>query len=184
MPVGLDLEWEVSAVSAAAHEHSAPARGVHGYEQFGIVHGELLLERSRYELDAVGLRSHTWGAPSFEAPVQSSWLHGADLSASFTVTEPDRVDGCIATNGGDPEPITTVLGETQRGADGLPVAARFVVDDRLEVNADVLGLTVVPLTGSRGERATLARGLCRYEVSGVAGEATIANGWSSWLRPE
>ena len=39
---------------------------VDGYEQFGVVHGEVLLGRSRFELDAVGLRSHTWGVPRFD----------------------------------------------------------------------------------------------------------------------
>ena len=77
MPVGLDIEWEVDADAGAPHERPRrwPERG---YEQFGRVHGEVLLGRSRFELDAVGLRSHTWGAPRFDRPRDTAWLRGTD----------------------------------------------------------------------------------------------------------
>lgn len=183
MPVGLDIEWEAGPRSGTPYEYRADD-GVRGYEQFGSVHGEVLVERSRFELDAVGLRSHTWGVARIDRPVHSSWLHSADLSMSFTVSgAADRVEGYVITGDGAPEPVTTVRSETHRRADGLPVAERHVVNDRLEVAGEVLGLAVVPLTAPAGERATLSRGLCRYDVSAAGDDERIANGWSSRLDP-
>ena len=51
MPVGFDLEWEVDPEVGAPRSASD---GVRGYEQFGVVHGEVLLGRSRVEIDAAG----------------------------------------------------------------------------------------------------------------------------------
>jgi hypothetical protein len=54
VPLGLDLEWE---------EDGAPAvGGGSGYEQRGVVHGEVLIGRGRVEFDGSGVRSHGWGA--------------------------------------------------------------------------------------------------------------------------
>jgi hypothetical protein len=71
-------------------------------------------------------------------------------------------------------PISTVRGATSFRADGLPETVQYVVDD-IEIGARVLGLSVVPLPGPGGERATLARGVCAYGGGEV--------GWSSWLHP-
>ena len=67
MPVGLDIEWEVELDANDPHERPA-GWPVRGYTQTGSVRGEVLLGRSRIELDAVGQRSHTWGEPRFDAP--------------------------------------------------------------------------------------------------------------------
>ena len=108
MAVGLDIEWEVDADADAPHEYRGDPE-LPGYEQFGRVRGEILLERSRWEIDAVGLRSHTWGTPKFDRPTDALWARGADLDVSFT-TAGGRVDGRIA-RGGVSEPIVTVRTE-------------------------------------------------------------------------
>jgi hypothetical protein len=173
MPVGLDIEWEAEPAGRTAHEYR-PDGEIRGYEQFGVVHGELLLDRTRLELDAVGLRSHTWGVPRTDRPACSLWLHSAARSLSFAVSGDDDVDGYIVHNGAI-EPISSVRTETRLRADGLPVATRHIIDDDLELDVEVLGLSAVPLAGPDGERATLARALC-------AEGAEI--GWSSRLAPE
>ncbi len=71
MPVGLDLEWDVDT---AIDLHALDRAGEHGYEQFGTVHGEILLARERFAIDAVGLRSHTWGSPRFGRSPRSAWV--------------------------------------------------------------------------------------------------------------
>ena len=62
------------------------------------------------------------------------------------------------------EPISAVRSETHRRADGLPVAARYVIDDELEIDVEVLGLVAVPLAGPTASASVLARGLCRYDA--------------------
>ena len=181
MPVGLDIEWEAEPAGSTAHEYRTDD-GMRGYEQFGVVHGELLLDRTRLELDAVGLRSHTWGVPRTDRPAYSLWLHSAARSLSFTVSGDDRVDGYVVRHGAT-EPISSVRTETRLRADGLPVAARHVVNDDLELDVEVRGLSVVPLTGPGGERATLARALCANGATGPDLGATEI-GWSSRLVPE
>jgi hypothetical protein len=79
IPVGFDLEWEVDDAAGEVRELETAS---HGYEQFGAVHGEVLLARSRVEVDAVGRRVHRWGVPSWDRSVSSWWTHGPD--ATFT----------------------------------------------------------------------------------------------------
>jgi hypothetical protein len=161
--VGLDIEWEVDVDADAPHEYRSNPE-LHGYEQFGRVHGEVLLERSRWELDAVGLRSHTWGVPRFDRPAYSAWFHSPSGSES----------------------IPDLHTETRRRPDGLPVAARSVASDRLTIDAEVMGLVTIPLVGPGGEPAVLSRGLCRYHVDRHEVDPTVERGigWSTWLDPE
>src|SRR6185295_10357214 len=71
VPVGFDLEWEIDESAARGEFDHA---GEHGYEQFGSVHGEILLARERFAIDSVGLRSHTWGSPRLEPGMRASWF--------------------------------------------------------------------------------------------------------------
>jgi hypothetical protein len=154
MPVGLDIEWEVDPHVGAPIESGRD--GHSGYEQFGHVHGEVLLGRARYELDAVGLRAHTWGVPAVDR--WSAWMRAQGLARRVR-----------------PEHARS---ETDRRADGLPTAVRYVVDDGTEIAGDVLGRFAVPLVDEAGARSTLARALCRYTMNGAT-----ALGWSSWVDP-
>jgi hypothetical protein len=79
IPVGLDIEWDVDD---AIDRHEFDRAGEHGYEQFGVVRGEILLARERIVIDAVGLRSHAWGAPTFERATRASWFR-SDAGAFF-----------------------------------------------------------------------------------------------------
>ena len=177
MPVGLDIEWEVDPSATVARRLGA-SDSVDGYEQFGIAHGDVLLGRSRFELDGAARRSHTWGVPRVDLAARAAWLRSPALTLSFAAVEQESVDGCVAPNGVAAVSVSKVVSETHRRADGLPVAARHVVDDRIEIDVDVLGLVAVPIAGPDGRGAVLSRALCRYEVGGSA-----LNGWSSWLDP-
>jgi hypothetical protein len=72
IPVGFDLEWEIAPDTSAEVRSCDDARP--GYEQFGVVHGEVLLGRSRVEVDAVGRRTHRWGTPDWEHAARCTWL--------------------------------------------------------------------------------------------------------------
>ncbi len=82
LPLGLDIEWEIEPDLDEPHERPAgwPERG---YSQTGIVRGEILLGRSRFEIDAFGRRSHTWGEREFDAPARTAWIHTADFDAEI-----------------------------------------------------------------------------------------------------
>lgn len=54
--VGLDLEWEATAVPDEAVDPPAP-----GYSQPCSVHGDVLLGDQRLTIDAKGWRAHAWG---------------------------------------------------------------------------------------------------------------------------
>jgi hypothetical protein len=79
MPVGFDLEWEVDASLGDIRAHDGE---LDGYEQFGVVHGEVLLGRARIEIDTVAKRSHVWGVPRWDRPFSSSWMRGHDVAVS------------------------------------------------------------------------------------------------------
>jgi hypothetical protein len=85
LPVGFDLEWEVdpSFGDVRANEDR-----LDGYAQHGVVHGALLLGRSRIDIDAAARRSHVWGVPRWDAPFSSYWLRGANASAGGPVEDP------------------------------------------------------------------------------------------------
>jgi hypothetical protein len=181
MPVGLDIEWEFDPAASGPHE-LADDGVVTGYEQFGGAHGEVLLGRSRFELEGPARRSHTWRPIRLDRTARSVWMCSPELAVSFTARDGDAVDGYVAATGAAAEPISTVRSETHRRADGLPVAARHVVDERIEIDVDVLALVAVPLTvpvsGPDRAEAVLTRAPCRFGVDG-----TELRGWSSWLDP-
>jgi hypothetical protein len=77
-PVGLDLEWELSAPPVAA-------QGSGGYTQRGTVHGALLLDDERVEIDTGSVREHGWGAwppAQLESPRADA---GADMIAAVRI---------------------------------------------------------------------------------------------------
>jgi hypothetical protein len=184
MPVGLDIEWEIEVDANEPYERPA-GWPVRGYTQTGSVRGEVLLGRSRFEIEAIGQRSHTWGEPRFDAPAQAAWVHTDDLDASFVRLDDGRINGYVAPNDVPAQPISALREETHRGADRFPVAARYVIDHELEVDVEILGLTPVPLVGPTGNRAVLTRALCRYDAGEAIGSGVrrIGNGWASWLDP-
>jgi hypothetical protein len=185
LAVGLDIEWEIEPGAAQPHERAAGG-SVAGYAQMGVVHGEVLLGRSRIELDAHGLRSHWWGAPSFDRPASSAWMHAPALDVSF-VRGADHVDGFVAARESGHRPIVGVDEEVQRDAEGLPVVGRYVVDDDLEIDIEVLGTALIPVAGgAAGGNARITRSLCRFDAGAEPGTgvARIGNGWASRIDPE
>lgn len=185
LPVGLDIEWEVEtdAHVPRARPNDWP---VLGYTQTGVVRGEVLLGRTRIEIDAVGHRSHTWGEPRFDAPAQTAWFETPDLGARFARLDDGRIDGFVTPAGAPARAISDLRAETHRSTAGMPAAARYVLDHDLEVDVEVLGSAPVPLVGSGGARAVLYRALCRFDAGEApdTGEPRVGKGWASWLDPE
>jgi hypothetical protein len=161
IPIGLDLEWEIDG---PIHAHRA--RGpVAGYVALGIVHGEVLLGRERFELDACGAYHRTWGDRVWHNPGAWSLVcHGPDLGLYLSGRADGTADGFVR-RGDEPAHETT---RVRREAS--TTAARIVVDDQFEIEVDVLMDAPVPID----ERVFIDRALCRVR----AGDA-IETGWSS-----
>lgn len=171
MPIGLDLEWETDG---PLHERRS-GWPVAGYVQPGTVHGEVLLGRSRFELDCFGERRHSWGVRNwFDTSGWSCGFRAGDTVVHVAGRDDAGVDGFVWRGGDAADPVRTARCETHRRADGLPVAARCVVDGNREADVEVLGLAPVPIGG----RSTLARAVCRFTLGGTPGI-----GWASWLDP-
>ena len=177
IPVGLDIEWDIDPTETDPRRLRAN-NDIDGYEQFGHAHGEVLLDRSRFVLDGIARRSHTWGTSRFDRPVRAAWCRSPTFTASFASIDDDRADGYVASQGMAAEPIVNVRSETHRRADGLPVGARHVIDSRTDIDVDVIGLVAVPVAAPNGAELVLARALCRYVIGGC-----VLRGWSSWLDP-
>jgi len=56
IPIGLDLEWEVT-------EGDAIDAGDSGYAQVGTMRGEVLIGDARIDVEAPAHREHRWGSP-------------------------------------------------------------------------------------------------------------------------
>jgi hypothetical protein len=163
VPIGLDLEWEVEG-PLHTHREDWPVRG---YVEPGLVHGEVMLGRERFELDARGEYHRSWGVRDWRAA--GSWsvaCAGEDLALHVEGLTAGVVDGFVWRGGATADLVGSAHHEAHAGA------ARVVLDDTVVVDVEVLASAPVPIDRS----AVVDRALCRYHV----GEA-IGNGWSSTL---
>jgi hypothetical protein len=164
LPIGLDLEWETDgSLHAHADTWTRP-----GYVAPGTVHGEVLLGRERFELDATGEHHRTWGDRAWDAIGAWSIACGApDVSLHVEGTADGRTDG-FARLGGRPVAVGDARREAHAGA------ARVVLDASIEVDIEVRNGAPVPIeTLSVADRA-----VCRFQV-----DDHVAYGWSCALQP-
>ena len=82
------------------------------------------------------------------------------LGVSFAMLGDGRVDGYVAPSDAPAEPISALRGETHRGADGLPVAARYVIDHELEVDVEVLRTDADSRSSEKAARSGADPGRC------------------------
>ena len=179
LPVGLDLEWEAIT---PRYDYPYPEGAGSHYEHAGIVHGDLLVDDLRIPFDGRGERDHSWGERDWWA---LGWHWSAfqlDDQLAVNVVQVDGMGdvalGSIWRPGEELEAVTAARVETHLGPEGIPTAARLVVNHELEVDVEVLAPAPVPLEAPDGRRGRLPRALCRYTTS--EGSAT---GWSEWNQP-
>jgi hypothetical protein len=173
VPVGLDLEWEHLAPElreAGTREH-----------QFGRVRGELLVGPDRIPFDATGTRELTDG----ELPVDAHRHH-----ASFAIAESFAVDilsvpgpapsnrGYVWRPGDDLVPVSRALVEVRPAPPAVPQAMRYVLDRSVELEAEVMGIAVVPLTVGGPDPVYLLEALARVVTDDGRGA-----GFAEWISP-
>jgi hypothetical protein len=141
--VGLDLEWE-SDVAGAPH---------------GIVHGDVLLERDRYELDGFGTLAH---AVSPDTAWPTEWTGSCRFA-----------DGQWRSFAGG-------LDATDPGARSITVPGELRLDDGTLARCEPLAVVPVPLEPGAGRRGpALVRVLTHVDPprnGGTFGEVT-GTGW-------
>ena len=127
-----DLELEATgAVAELDPEHDvARVGGMAGYEQPVLVRGTASVGDARIEIDGLGQRGHSWGAPDWDrielARTVSAWL-GNDLAVSLTAIRPaGKRDHAV-------EAVAASI--LERGEDG-EARALDVADPRLSTTYD------------------------------------------------
>jgi hypothetical protein len=178
LPVGFDLEWEVAAPLYV--DPLAAGSGRHRYQHTGVVHGEILIGRERIEFDGRGAREHAWGPHGWAGERhQSAFQVGADRALHVVRTGDGAAGGYVWNGGVALDPVHTVRYEVHEGPDRLPVAARYVVDDGLEADVEVLALAPALLVAPDGRTARLPRALCRCTLRDTEQTGT---GWAEWIQ--
>lgn len=183
VPLGFDLEWE--ALAPPFEYPGAAARPGAGHVQHpGRVHGEVLLGDETLAFEGTGERDHAWGARDWWG---TGWHWSAahfDDGGSLSVARPDRAGpehatGYLMAAGEDPHPIVRAEVQTETDADGIPVSARYVVEDELEVEVAVVAPAPLMLPDPASDHVSrLARALCRFRTADATGL-----GWAEWLNP-
>lgn len=81
--VGLELDWDTSGDPGPT-----PAPGTSGYRLVGRLHGEVLLDESRWDIEGIGVRDHWWGVPS----EQPNWRGWASQDQTFIHSDGGTLD--------------------------------------------------------------------------------------------
>jgi hypothetical protein len=99
----------------------------HHYEQLAVVGGQVCAGTRTVSIGGHGLRDHSWGPRSWQAPWFYRWLHGSCDGFGFMVAyfgDPDGTSrrGGFIFNGGALHACSDIEISTDRGADGYPQA--------------------------------------------------------------
>jgi len=165
--LGFDLEWEASG---PVFRYSVLTR----YEQPCQVHGDILLDDSRFSFAGPGQRDHSWGVRDWWA-LPWCWTAGqlVDGTPFHGVTAPGFSTGYVGQ-----DEVSSVSAETTLGEEGLPSSARLAVGD-LSLTVAPAGHAPVLLEAPDGRRSLFPRALCRF----TAGDGRTGVGWTEWLQP-
>lgn len=151
LPLGLDLEWELTGPPVEGGAPGPPEGAEGGYAQPGAVRGEILVGNERFSFDGAGLRARRWGPADWWTGKPFNWAGFVGTGGALRIAS---VDGAM---------------------DGLPERFAYRLDGQ-PGEAVVLGHAPVLVTGPADRRARLARGLCRFDGPGDG-----AVGWAEWL---
>ena len=184
VPVSLDLA--IAGVgpmfggerTAASSAHEMEFAKGH-YEQHHRAQGFLEIDGSRFEVDGLGLRDHSWGPRSWQAPVWYRWLtanFGDDLGFMASIVaskDGTETRGGFVHRGRSLQLVKAVRLETDfTGAeqvhDRLQVALDCADGTTLQVEGRVLSL--IPLRNRRSGAVTrISEGMTEWRCEGRTG---------------
>lgn len=124
--VGLELDWDTEGTPGPS-----PVAGTTGYRLVGQMHGEVLIDEERWELEGVGVRDHWWGVPDGSARWRAwAGLDGAVVNSDGGPLTLD-IDAIVHTLPvGEVHPGLTVAGWAPAGGGGRRHARAMLVDER------------------------------------------------------
>ena len=155
---------------------AAFARG--HYEQHVGARGTLSVGEREWELDGYGLRDHSWGPRSWQAPLWYRWLtcnagpaDGFMVSVIATREGPVRRSGVLFEHGAY-TPITDARIETEWSGehhDQRALRCRATTAER-EIEIEGAVRSLIPLRHRRGSQTTrIGEGLTEYRWEGKVG---------------
>jgi hypothetical protein len=185
VPVELELSIRgVGPMFGGERERAEPvdpenefARG--HYEQHHRARGRMAIEGVASDFDGLGLRDHSWGPRSWQAPLNYRWLTGnfgedfGFMANCITGRDGSEVRGGFLHRGKELVRVRHVEIETQwRGAEKLHdrLFARLACEggEKLEIEGRVLSL--IPLRNRRQGRTTrIAEGMTEWRCQGRTG---------------
>jgi hypothetical protein len=147
------------------------------YEQHVGARGTIEVGADRFEIDGFGLRDHSWGPRSWQAPYWYRWLTcNAGADAGFMVSVIASRDGKVRRSGvlfenGEYTPIIDAQIETDWNADYDQQRLRCVAktpDREIEITGSVKSF--IPLRNRREGKVTrIGEGLTEYVWEGKTG---------------
>lgn len=179
---------------APAHEQTFEAQGQsfapHHYEQLAVVTGEVVIGTQRFTVRGHGLRDHSWGPRSWQAPWFYRWLHGCTDGFGFMAAyfgDPDgssRVGGFVFDGAGvhtcDDLQITTERdGDSfQRHIDLTMTAG----GRRWHMRGDALSSVPLRHRSADGEISTrIVEAAIRWSVAGSDAPGAPIHGMAEYL---
>ncbi len=147
------------------------------YEQHVGAKGTIIVGADRYEVDGYGLRDHSWGPRSWQAPYWYRWLTcNAGPDDGFMVSVIASRDGKVRRSGvvfedGQYKPIIDATIETVWTPEDNQETFRCVAktfEREIEITGSVMSF--IPLRNRRGGGVTrIGEGLTQYEWEGKTG---------------
>ncbi|RZV42886.1 MAG: hypothetical protein EX269_14180, partial [Acidimicrobiales bacterium] len=124
--VGLELDWDTDRVSGPS-----PVAGTTGYRLVGRMHGEVLLDDNRWQMEGIGVRDHWWGVPDSS----SSWRGWASRDGELINSDGGPLDldlDAIVRElpTGEVHPGLSIAAWAPAGGAGRRHARALAIDDR------------------------------------------------------
>ncbi len=149
------------------------------YEQHHRARGEVVIDGTRFAIDGLGLRDHSWGPRSWQAPAYYRWLtanFGDDFGFMGShVVRPDggETRGGFLHRGRELILVRDIQIETEwtgdeKFHDRIRATLTCVNGDKVEVTGRVLSL--IPLRNRKGGKATrISEGMTEWSCEGRIG---------------
>jgi hypothetical protein len=129
--VGLEFDWDTEGTPGPS-----PVPGTTGYRLVGQMHGTVLLDESRWDLEGVGVRDHWWGVPD-SGPTWRAWASRDGRFVHSDGGQLDDAEGSMDIDAiiaelpvGEVHPGLTVAGWAPADGAGRRHARAMLVDDR------------------------------------------------------
>ncbi|MBF6149557.1 DUF7065 domain-containing protein [Nocardia nova] len=122
----VDLTFNrLSAPYSQNFDGDGPAFAPNHYEQIMAVSGSISVDGTAFEIAGTGLRDHSWGPRSWQAPWFYRWLHGSNpnfgfMGAYFGVEDGAPMTGGFVWDGEQVRRCVSVRINTERDAAHVP----------------------------------------------------------------